>query len=208
MKFTKIFSKKKEINSAKYWEERYQQGGTSGVGSYNELALFKADFLNDFVERNTIKSVIEFGCGDGNQLSLAKYAAYIGLDVSPTVLKKVIDDFQNDQSKSFFLYNPTCFFDNSNVFSSDLTLSLDVIYHLVEDEMYQKYMHHLFSCSKQYTVIYSTNTDDNTGTSDHVRHRHFTHWVSRNMAGWILSEELDNQYPNLSSAKFYVYRKL
>ena len=45
--------------SADYWESRYRTGGTSGAGSYNRLAEFKARVLNEFVERNDIRSVVE-----------------------------------------------------------------------------------------------------------------------------------------------------
>jgi hypothetical protein len=59
-------------DSQSYWEDRYVSGGTSGPGSYDAQAEYKADFLNRFVRENAIGSVIEFGCGDGNQLGLAE----------------------------------------------------------------------------------------------------------------------------------------
>src|SRR5258708_24901292 len=65
--------------SSAYWEDRYRTGGNSGAGSYNSLALFKAEILNAFVRANGVQKVIEFGCGDGNQLSLFEYPCYIGL---------------------------------------------------------------------------------------------------------------------------------
>lgn len=69
-------------NSAQYWQDRYKLGGTSGAGSYGRLAQFKADFLNNFVRENAIQTVVEYGCGDGAQLSLAQYPSYTGFDVS------------------------------------------------------------------------------------------------------------------------------
>ena len=80
--FTNKRHNEKWEGSAKYWELRYRRGGNSGAGSYNNLAKFKANFLNNFVIENHIKSVIEWGCGDGHQLSLASYPQYIGYDVS------------------------------------------------------------------------------------------------------------------------------
>ncbi len=68
--------------SANYWNSRYKRGGNSGAGSYNRLADFKAKVLNEFCDHNNIQKVIEFGCGDGNQLSLANYKEYIGFDVA------------------------------------------------------------------------------------------------------------------------------
>ena len=61
------------ISSSEYWDQRYRTGGNSGAGSYNRLAQFKASFLNTFVNTYQIASVIEYGCGDGAQLKLARY---------------------------------------------------------------------------------------------------------------------------------------
>jgi hypothetical protein len=59
--------------SADYWERRYAEGGDSGHGSYGRFAEFKAEVLNRFVAEQRIESIVEFGCGDGNQLTLASY---------------------------------------------------------------------------------------------------------------------------------------
>jgi len=66
----------------RYWDHRYDQGGTSGNGSYGELAIFKANIINSFIMEHKVNSIIEFGCGDGNNLSLYKIKKYLGLDVS------------------------------------------------------------------------------------------------------------------------------
>jgi hypothetical protein len=55
--------------SGSFWENRYRTGGTSGSGSYGRLAEFKAEILNEFVRERGVSSIIEFGCGDGAQLS-------------------------------------------------------------------------------------------------------------------------------------------
>jgi hypothetical protein len=39
----------------------------------------------------------------------------------------------------------------------DLELSLDVIYHLVEDEVFDAYMRSLFAHAGRFVVIYSSN---------------------------------------------------
>ena len=51
--------------TASYWERRYVTGGTSGAGSYGEFGAAKAEFLNTFVSEHRVRSVVEFGCGDG-----------------------------------------------------------------------------------------------------------------------------------------------
>lgn len=44
---------------------------------------------------------------------------------------------------------------------ADLSLSLDVIYHLVEDEVFETYINTLFKSARRYVIIYSSNSDDN-----------------------------------------------
>ena len=73
-------------SSADFWERRYAGGGSSGPGSYGTMAQGKANFLDAFVQSSNVQSIIEFGCGDGNQLSLARYPRYIGLDVSRSAI--------------------------------------------------------------------------------------------------------------------------
>ena len=72
--------------SVEYWESRYRVGGNSGVGSYGFFREFKADVLNEFVATHAVQTIIEFGCGDGSQLELAKYPNYLGFDVSSTAV--------------------------------------------------------------------------------------------------------------------------
>lgn len=195
--------------SKKYWDFRYAMGGTSGRGSYGKLAEFKAQVLNCFVKKYDIHSVIEFGCGDGNQLELATYLKYIGLDVSKTAVKICKERFQQDKTKSFFLYDPVCFDDKDPIFKAELALSLDVIFHLVEDRIFKLYMSHLFASSVKSVIIYSSDTDDNPIGLPHVRHRNFTKWVKENLPNWKLINKVDNKYPlELGSfADFYFYKK-
>ncbi len=142
-------------HSSEFWEKTYRAGNTSGSGSYGRLAEFKAEVVNGFVRDHDVASVIDFGCGDGNQLSLADYPRYVGLDVSPTILRRLIDRFASDSTKSFFLYNPHCFADRACALRCDLAVSMDVIFHLIEDDVFEKYMRDLFSCAARFVMIYT-----------------------------------------------------
>jgi SAM-dependent methyltransferase len=161
--------------SAEYWERRYRKGGDSGWGSAGALADYKAQFVNDYVESHRINSVIEFGCGDGRQLSLARYPQYVGVDVSRTVVDLCARRFVQDQTKSFVVApyaGP----------QAELSLSLDVIYHLVEDDTFSRYMAQLFSSATRAVIIYSSNSD--VLADIHVRHRAFTTWIDQHIQGW------------------------
>jgi hypothetical protein len=195
-------------DSGKYWEDRYAAGGNSGVGSYDKFAEFKAEILNAFVANENITSVIEFGCGDGNQLTLANYPSYIGIDVSSTVISLCKESFAADSSKTFELMQE---YDGK---TGDLTLSLDVIYHLVEDEVFEKYITSLFNAATRYVIIYSNNYEDEAGSgAAHVKNRKFTTWIEANRSDWKLKEHIPNKYPSEgdyktgSFADFYIYEK-
>ena len=139
--------------SQKYWEKRYSKNGNSGSGSYGEKATYKATILNQFVQENKIQKVLELGCGDGNQLKKFSFPEYIGLDISPTAVKLCKDIFREDATKQFFMYDDKAVEAEPDSFHAELILSLDVVYHLVEDEVYEKYMHRLFSLSTRYVII-------------------------------------------------------
>jgi hypothetical protein len=81
--------------SQSYWDRRYKLGGTSGAGSYGKFAEFKAEVINDFVLAKQVSSVIEYGCGDGNQLTLSEYPSDIGFDIS----RKAISQCQKKFAK-------------------------------------------------------------------------------------------------------------
>lgn len=194
--------------SADYWEQRYTSGGNSGSGSYGKLAEFKAAFLNRFVRDHDVASVIEYGCGDGNQLALSDYPRYLGYDVSQTVLEKCRSQFQEDPTKEFRHVG------DFNGQAADLALSLDVIFHLVEDDVFGEYMSRLFSTADRFVIIYSSNTDDiGHPTASHVRHREFTRWVQANAPQWSQTDVFKNSFPydgdyeNTSFADFYIFTK-
>lgn len=193
--------------STGYWNARYRLGGTSGLGSYGHLARFKAETLNNWIGSRQIASVIEFGCGDGNQLSLAKYQKYVGLDVSRTAIQKCKTRFADDLSKSFFLYDSSCFVDRAGLFKADLSLSLDVIYHLIEDEIYKLYIDHLFAAADRYVIIYSSDTDSLRSSQPHVRHRCFSRYVRDAFQHWVEIERIPNNYPADSCAEFVLFAK-
>lgn len=193
-------------SSTDYWIKRYKNEGTSGAGSYGELAQYKANVLNKFVSEHNIQTVIEFGCGDGNQLTLAEYPEYMGFDVSPQALALCKQIFSSDNTKKFKSMSE---YTNE---TSELSLSLDVIYHLVEDGIYEQYMQRLFDAAKRFVIIYSSNMEQTT-EYPHIRHRKFSSWIEDNRPEWRLQTYIPNKHPftgdeNTGSwADFYIYSR-
>lgn len=184
-----------------YWEKRYAAGGDSGAGSSGRLAAYKAAWLNRFVQENDIRSVVEFGCGDGRQLQLARYPQYLGLDVAPSAIARCRALFAGDDTRQFAVYDPRHF--DPALVQADLALSLEVIFHLTEESVYRLYMEHLFAGARRYVVIFASDTDM-AGPYPHFRQRRFTADVP---PGWVLQERVENPHRNVSVSDFFVFVK-
>ncbi len=130
------------------------------------------------------------------------------MDVSETVLERIRAKFASVDTYRFIHTN-----DIEAEPTVDLTLSLDVIYHLVEDEAFDRYMLYLFAKSHRHVIVYSSN-EDKAWTSPHVRHRRFVDWVERNAKDFRLKQHVPNRYPfdpndpaNTSFADFFVFQR-
>jgi glycosyltransferase involved in cell wall biosynthesis len=191
------------FDSTQYWEQRYKHGGTSGGGSYGKLAEFKGEVINGLIKKHEINSLIDHGCGDGNQLALFEVEKYIGLDVSPKAIEMCEAEHP---TKPFYLYQ-----DLPEYVKGDCGLSLDVVYHLVEDQIFHGYMKRVFDTTNKLVVIYAPNKEM-PSTSPHIKYREFTKWVEENAKGWALDEVIEQKYPydpndadNTSLCDFYVF---
>jgi hypothetical protein len=92
-------------------------------------------------------------------------------------------------------------------------LSLDVIYHLIEDDIFEKYMTTIFDSARRWVIIYSSNYDGPDETlAEHVRHRKFTNWIKTSRPAWYCVNVIKNEFPfkgdfqTGSHADFYFFR--
>lgn len=193
------------FSSAAYWDTRYRHGGNSGAGSYGRLARFKAGFINAFVAANAVSDVIDLGCGDGNLLSMLSVDAYTGVDVSDTVLQRLSDRFPDHRFVPFAAVD--------RVAPADCALSVDVIFHLVEDDVFADYMATLFAKGRRFVLIYASNVDLHW-PAPHVRHRRFSDHVATCFPSWRLIAHVPNRHAfdparpdDTSFADFFVYAR-
>lgn len=199
---------KKIENLHDYWDGRYKNGGNSGSGSYGKLCEFKAKVINNFVLKNNIRTVCEIGCGDGNQLSYLEIPEYQGFDISETIINKCSEIFKSDDSKKFSDYKNIA----KHKKRYDLSMSLDVIFHLVDDTDYEKYMDNLFKLSNKFVIIYSSNRQDVGDTAPHVKHREFTKTIELKYKNFKQIGFIKNEYPiekfkSGSHSDFYIFEK-
>lgn len=192
--------------SASYLERRYADGGTSGAGSYRASAEVKAAFLNDFVRALGVGSVVEFGCGDGNQLSLADYPAYIGLDVSRSAIALCQRRFAADPTKSFFLYDGACFTDRGGLFTADLALSRPPLSpdrgRGLRDLPDAPVRRRREVCDRL------CDQRGKAGTAPHVRHRRFTPWVEVHRRNWHLLKVTQGPRSGPDCPDFFTYERV
>jgi len=209
----KLLRRSSEFSSKEYWETRYSNSGTSGSGSYGQLAIFKAEILNEFVEENNIEQVLELGCGDGNQLSIARYPKYYGIDVSSEAVKLCRNKFQDRDNYEFELLSNVDWDILHSRIQPELVMSLDVLFHLVENEVYNEYMSNLFRFDNAIVVIYSSDGNFEV-SAPHIRNHKFTDWINENAPDWELVKKIPNEYPwdekdpdSTSFSDFYFFQK-
>lgn len=191
--------------SAGYWEARYRSGGNSGAGSRGRLAAYKAGFINGLIEANSVRRVTDFGCGDGHLLSMLRVAEYTGLDVSAAALARCAERFPRHAFLPFARAGEAS--------PADLCLSVDVIFHLVEDDVFAAYIAALFAGAERLVLIYASNADQDW-PAPHVRHRRFTRHLAERHPAWRLCAHLPNPFPydpaapdETSFADFFVYAR-
>lgn len=183
-----------------YWNNRYVAGGNSGAGSYGEYAMHKADVINNYIKKYEIKTICDFGCGDGNQISLLTgFDKYTGCDISPHIIEECRKRFNNDKRYSFYEYG-------YEMPHADLCMSLDVLYHIINFANYEMYLASLFGKSDKYVLIFSSNHDRNNDNTPHIYHRNFTKFVDEYITNFKLVEKIENKLG--TSAEFYLYEKI
>lgn len=184
-----------KFKSKEYWENRYSKGGNSGLGSYGSSASLKASVINTIIDKHSIKTINDYGHGDGNNITLLKgYKQYTGYDVSKSAYDICTLKFKDDTSKTFI-------HTKEQFKKADLALSLDVLYHLIEDEVYEDYLTNLFSKTK-YVLIYAQDFDGDV--SLHCKSRKFTTYIKKTFPAFTHIDTIDGSHDKV---KFYLYKK-
>jgi len=189
------------VNTKNYWENRYKNGGNSGMGSYGSEHNFKTNYINDLIKEYNIKTINDFGCGDGNQIkNITGYSHYYGFDISPTTVKNCQKKYEKNMKMRFY--------ESSDMFvQSDLSMSLDVLYHIIEDELFYSYIDSLFNYSLKYVLIYSTNHKSNN-PSAHIVWRNFIDYVKNTHNTKLISVTPFYEKKDINDVSFYLFEKI
>jgi len=154
------------FNLKEYWQNRYVSGGNSGAGSYGEEAKFKSEYINSVIKKYNIKSLVDYGCGDGNQLLyLNGFDKYYGYDIAPESINLCKKRMFNSE-----IYTFTSILDELDN-NSDLGMTIDTLFHQIYDEDYFDLLNRIFNfANHKYVLLYTNNAIMNK-TAEHVRHR-------------------------------------
>ena len=163
-------------NVIDYWQTRYVAGVRgSGEGSRGKAAQRKAEFVNGLIAAHGVKTVIDWGCGDGIVAALISANRYVGLDVSPAAIT-LCRERVHLPGRTWLTYDGMV---APQLPAAGLALSLDVIFHLTDDALYRRHLELLFD-SAPLVCIHSSNHDV-ADEPPHMRSREFVPGVPR---GW------------------------
>ena len=126
----------------------------SGPGSAPDKTVEYRAFLQQFVARNHVRSVVDFGCGDWQFSRLIDWTGvrYLGVDVVPSVIEKNRRDFGSDTIK-FEIFELL-----EKLPRADLLLCKDVLQHL-PNNLVKEY---LAAFRRNYEFALITNDEEPT----------------------------------------------
>jgi len=159
---------------------------------------FKSNIINNFNEKNKIKSIIDYGFyNNSNEIKLinTRNKLYIGLDVNKTNIQKCKKIFKNDKTKKFINLDEIT--NTNNNLRADLVLSFNIIYNLLDEKIYKQYIENIFLMSKKYVIIYSPNLNYN------IKKINFIEYIFENCHQFNLIEIVKNKSPY----PFYIFQK-
>jgi len=169
---------KNSTSSHQYWADRYLHTNfqnSSGNGRLKFRLSYKAKMLNKIFKTYEITKVADFGCGDGLLASKLKITKYYGIEIN----SEIVDNLKNKfLGKNEFEFSTK--FESQWRNKIDASISVDVIFHLIEEDVYQKYMNELFFADAKYVVIRAYNhKSQGTGRNSHILHREFLNTIKK-----------------------------
>ena len=132
--------------------ERQLWGPGSGVGSAPDKTLEYRTFVQQFMARNRVRSVVDLGCGEWQFSQLIDWSGvrYLGVDVVPAMIEKNQRDFGGGNI-AFETFESL-----AKLPRADLLLCKDVLQHL-PNSLVKEY---LAAFRKQYKFLLITNDEE------------------------------------------------
>jgi hypothetical protein len=171
--FSDIYKNNKWGNNG---QSEYQ--GSSGPGSFlkNVINTY-VPFLKKFINDNSIKSVVDLGCGDfvaGPVIYNDLNVSYSGYDAYEAVVKNNTEKNEDNMNIKYTFTHLDFYANKEQIRSADLCILKDVIQHWKLNEIYN-FMDYIVSSKKfKYILLVNSslqtkdNTDIETGEFRHL----------------------------------------
>jgi hypothetical protein len=126
--------------------------GTSGTGSTLEITREYRAYVEDFMTKHSVKSVVDAGCGDWSFSSAMDWgdASYLGVDIASDVIAAVRNKHEKGKIK-FQVGDIT-----DELPAAELLISKDVLQHL-SNELVHKFIRNNLKKGKYKWVILTNN---------------------------------------------------
>jgi SAM-dependent methyltransferase len=143
------------IYSEGTWGKDVTGKGTSGTGSTLEITREYRAYVEGFIKKHNVKSVVDAGCGDWGFSSAMDWgdASYLGVDIASDVIATVRKKYEKGKI-TFRVGDIT-----EDLPAADLLISKDVLQHL-SNELVHKFIQNNLRQGKYKWVIL---TNDRTG---------------------------------------------
>lgn len=185
-----------------YWNRRYRMGEGSGAGSRGRAARRKAAYVNGLLEDLGVSSIVDWGCGDGEVLSLLDLTGryYVGIDGSAEAVRLCLQRFPKLQ----FIRMDTRqdWLGEMVSVRAELALSMDVVFHFPNEADLWSYLDYVFTSARRFVLFHATD-HDTPQRGSHLKHRQFTTTVQDRYPGWSLQFRPDRS----DKAGFYLYKR-
>jgi len=142
----------------KHFSKIYEtnEWGGSGSGSFPDNTVTYRNFITSFIQKQNIKKVIDYGCGDWQFSQLIDWSGveYIGIDCVKTLIDRHNTNFKTTNINFEHVENLNDFF----TYTGDLLLVKDVLQHWLNDEI----VYFLDNIINNFNYILITNSCDQT----------------------------------------------
>jgi SAM-dependent methyltransferase len=130
------------------WGTNVAGKGTSGTGSTLEITREYRAYVEDFIKKHSVKSVVDAGCGDWSFSSAMDWgeASYLGVDIASDVIAAVRN--KHEKGKIKFQVGDIA----DELPAAELLISKDVLQHL-SNELVHKFIRNNLRKGKYKWVI-------------------------------------------------------
>ena len=134
----------------------YEQNvwGGSGSGSFPENTVSYRQFLQDFLIKNNIKTIIDYGCGDWQSSKFIDWSSYqyLGIDCVSSVIESNTNAYKSNNVQFMHISSLEEFFTHK----ADLLIIKDVLQHWINNEI----VFFLEKIKSNFKYILITNSSD------------------------------------------------